>query len=590
MVIKRLLMLTFAGGLAVLFAVTALGQETGVQYVDSLEVYQRRIENVINDRLATLFSGQQYVLRVAVKGVKTRVVPAQGPQTQLELPGFRISQGEFPKGTEKFRVDNVTVRIVLNATADPTDLQYLRSIVPILADFRPERQDRLILRVIQPGPQPEAEGDVEDKSAASVGDTAIGLEAGATEPSQGFGATLLALPWLLPALLGLILLILLIVMIRVFMPAKVESPPPTVAAPVPAPPRDTSREDQLRLDEERLKIEQEKQLDALRHGVVKRLFARPELAGQLIVHWQSSPGKLNALIHGVGPDISRKAVMEHVGRERYQEIEETVRQEKTPEIKELTETLREANLFLITQEITHPEAISSNPFSFLDTLTWGQVNHLIKEEPMNVKAIVLSRLKAEDSARIMESMQQDLQLELAVQIGNLHDLPLEMAKSVAIDLAEKAKNVPDARLVEVEGPATLVDVMGQTSAETSRGLLAGMKSKDTKLSEEVEKRFFLFDSITLVPNEVLPQAVRTMPSATIVTALQGASREIQTKVIMAFPEQARTGLVTALRASRADQDTVNEARRRVVAKFQELSKQGRVDLKQISDAWQAQAS
>ena len=81
-----------------------------------------------------------------------------------------------------------------------------------------------------------------------------------------------------------------------------------------------------------------------------------------------------------------------------------------------------------------------------------------------------------------------------------------------------------------------------------------------------------------------------MPGATIVTALQGTSRESQTKVIMAFPEQARTGLVTALRGSRADQDTVNEARRRVVAKFQELSKQGRVDLKQISDAWQAQAS
>lgn len=586
MVIKRLLMLPFAGWLAVLFAVTALAQETGVQYVDSLEVYQRRIETVINERLASLFSGQQYVLRVAVKGVKTRVVPAQGPQTKLELPGFRFSQGDLPKGAEKFKVENVTVRIVLNAAADPTDLQYLRSIVPILADFRPDRQDRLILRVIQPASPSEAK----EKSAEDVGDTAVGLEADSTEPSKGFGRTLLDLPWLLPALLGLILLVLLIVLVRVFRPAKVESPPPPVAAIMPPPARDTASENQLRLEEERLKIEQEKQLDALRHGVVKRLFARPELAGELIVKWQTSPDKLNALIHGVGPDISRQAVMKHVGRERYQEIEETVRQEKTPEIKELTDTLREANLFLITQEITHPEVISPNPFSFLDSLTWGQINHLIKEEPVNVKATVLSRLKAEDSARIMETMSQDMQLELAVQIGNLHDLPLEMAKSVAIDLAEKAKKVPDARLVNIEGPATLVDVMGQISPETSRGLLAGMKSKDTKLSAEVEKRFFLFDSITLVPDDVLPQAVRTLPSATIVTALQGSSREIQTKVIMAFPEQSRNGLVTALRASRADQDTVNEARRRVVAKFQDLSKQGRVDLKQISDAWQAQAS
>jgi len=195
----------------------------------------------------------------------------------------------------------------------------------------------------------------------------------------------------------------------------------------------------------------------------------------------------------------------------------------------------------------------------------------------------------DDTARILESMPKDLQLELAVNIGNLHDLPLEMAHSVATDLAQKARHVPDARLVDIEGPSALVDLMARTSSETSRYLLDGMKSKDTKLSQEVEKRFFMFEAIPLVPDEVLPQAVRTMPSSVVVHAMQGASQDLQRKVIMAFPEQARTGLVTALRASRAEPDAVEEARRQVVAKFRELGRQGRLDLKQISEAWQAQA-
>jgi flagellar motor switch protein FliG len=106
----------------------------------------------------------------------------------------------------------------------------------------------------------------------------------------------------------------------------------------------------------------------------------------------------------------------------------------------------------------------------------------------------------------------------------------------------------------------------------------------------VERRFFLFEAIPIVPDEILPQAVRTLPSGTVITALQGAPPELQRKVIMAFPDNARPGLVTALRASRADPEAVEEARRQVVAKFQALAMQGRINLKQISDAWQAQAS
>jgi flagellar motor switch protein FliG len=236
-----------------------------------------------------------------------------------------------------------------------------------------------------------------------------------------------------------------------------------------------------------------------------------------------------------------------------------------------------------------PELLRPNPFRFLDSLTWGQIAHLIKDEPVKVKAIVLSRLKPEDTARILEALPKELQLEIAVTLGNLQDLPLEMAESVATDLAQKARYVPDPRLVEIEGPSALVDLMGRTSSATSRYLLEAMKSKDTRLSLEVEKRFFMFEAIPLVPEDIMPQAVRTLPSGIVVQAMQGASPELQRKVIMAFPEQARTGLVTALRASRAEPDAVAEARRQVVAKFQELGRQGRIDLKQISAAWQAQA-
>ena len=110
-----------------------------------------------------------------------------------------------------------------------------------------------------------------------------------------------------------------------------------------------------------------------------------------------------------------------------------------------------------------------------------------------------------------------------------------------------------------------------------------------RLSEEIDRRFFMFESIPLVPERVLPQVVRVLPSAVVVQAIQGADAELQRKVILAFPEQARSGMVTTLRASSVDAETVTAARQEIVARFQQLAEEGKIDLKEISDAWQEQA-
>lgn len=554
-----------------------LAQEQPAQYVDSLEGHQSRIESLIGERLANLLPRKQYVLRAYVTGEKVRVSIGGGVTPRLDLPGFRISPGEALAGEEKFRVDKIVVRIVLNPPVHPVNRQYLRTIIPILAEFREERGDELNLEVIDPEAAGLAAGEFPDFPQTPFGKA---------EP-QG----LAGLPWWAWVIIGVggvMALLVMILLLRLIFAGRPKAETPQPVAP-PPPLAAEPREDKGAIERERQQMEQERELNALRHSVVKRMFSRPELGQDLIADWQSSAPKLTALIHAVGPSIAREAVMPHMGQEQYQDIEETVLKGQPPDISRQLNAMRDANLFLISREISNPEILRANPFRFLDSMNWGQINQLVKAEPVRVKAIVLSRIDSEDSARIMDNLPREVQLEIAVEIGNLHDLPLDMAESVAMDLAIKARNVPDAKIVEVEGPMALVDVMGHTSSETTHYLLGAMKSKDTKLSQEVEKRFFLFEAIPLVPDDIMPQAVRTMPSNTVVTALQGAPEEIQRKVIMAFPENSRTGLVTALKASRANPELVAEARRRVVAQFQDLGKQGRIDLKQISDVWQGQA-
>ena len=633
-------------------AAPAAWAQSNDQVVDSLDGYQRKIEGLVGERLSALMPQQTYVLRAMVIGHKI-TVPRGSTSTSsaFDLPGFRPSAGQATASEDKYVVDQIIVRIVLNQELNPQDIQYLRTIVPILADFRPERGDRLDLQALpafnrqfgqnqagqagqpgQPGQaqQPGAQGQQPgqfppgyppqmqpnitvqvpfgQQPGQQPGQTPVvpgqsGMQGTPDLNSMlpGFGAggrPFTPVDWIFIALLALILIVTLVVMLRVFlmrsspsaqayaMPSYAGSAPMAgmPAAPSPAQ-RGAAPTYGMTSDE----FETQRYFEGLKAGVVKVLFARPDIGRLMVQEWQSQTDKLSLLIHALGPQIARQALLPPLGMAKYRDLEEEARSEDVPDKSKMLQALKEANVYLISKELEHPEEIKADPFAFLDGLTKGQIAHLIKNEPVKVKAIVLSRMKPDDMAFVIEQYGKDVQLEIAVNIGNLHTQPLEMLEGVAQDLAEKSRHVPDARTVEIEGPTALVDLMGRASQDTSMYLLQAMKAKDRKLSEAVEKRFFLFDAITLVGDDVLPQAVRGMPSAVVVTALTGAPQDLQRKVLMAFPENARPGLVNSLRASKAGPAEVEDARRQVVARFQALARQGKIDLKKISDAWQAQA-
>ncbi|MCZ6644648.1 MAG: hypothetical protein O7B79_00230 [SAR324 cluster bacterium] len=587
---------------AVLLAVVALlllhplglrlsAQVQGALLVDSLEDFQQELDGLIRDRMNSIVPSGNFILRLFVVGKNVEVPRRVRTGDAGELPGFRRNTALPDRTVDKFRVDRINVNIVVNEDLAPAEQEYIRTIVPLLAEFREERGDGLELRVVPP--------------------VKVEKERQEEGPSVLDGFQLDLRDWLLLGLLGFILLLLLIVLIRVLITPKPkpmrpppyreepqyapepypasQSPAATVTAggaPAGAPSAEARQQEEESMREKEL----EQQLDTLRHAVVKSLFARVELGSQLVQTWLDQPDKVGGLIHALGPSVARKALLPHLDRERYQALEEAVYQETPPSVDSLIELLREANLFLVAQDLVHPEEIRPDPFAFLSNLSRGQVAHLVNEEPVRIKAIVLSRIDPRDTAEILDSLDKDMQLEVAVQIGNFQSLPLDMAENVARDLAVKARDLPDSKTVDIQGTKKLVELMGRTSYDTSRYLLDAIKAKDTKLSEQVERRFFMFDAIPLVPQDLLPQVVRTLPSNTIVQALQGADPEIQRKVIMAFPEQARTGLITTLRAAQFDEDTVLEARQQVIVGFQSLAEQGKIDLKQISEAWQAKAS
>jgi len=558
------------GVLILACAASVSAQGAGGQFVESLEAQRVKIEGILRERLNQLIPSQNYVLKVNVQGERTLLPPREGPGAIPELPGFRQTAAERRAGEEKFRITQVSVRIVVGEDLPEAEVQYLRSIVPIVADFDPARGDVVEVQVISP------------KQFAEGPAPATGPEAAMAPGLPAFSIT----DWIMIGLISAALLLLLVLLFRGGRQPKVmPAPPMPAAAPPAAKAAELSEEDKAAMKRQ----EEERELESLRKDVVRGLAARPDLARQLVRDWQTQPKNLIALVQALGPSVSRQTLLPQMDRPGYQTLEDATRKEKPADNAALIKMLREANLFLVTQELAKPEEIRPDPFVFLGEMSRGQIAHLVKEEPVRVKAIVLSRIAPEDMAHILESYPKEMQLEVAVQIGNFHALPLDAVSDIARNLAEKARKVPDEKTVDIEGPKALVDLMSRASTGTIRYLLDAMKAKDRKLSAEIEKRFFLFDAIPFVPEEAMPQVVRRLPSQVVLQAIQGSDPALQRKVIMAFPEQARTGIVTSLRGAKFDAKTVMEARQQLVERFQQAASEGRFDLKAVIDAWQNQA-
>ncbi|HEX7929048.1 MAG TPA: hypothetical protein VF678_15740, partial [bacterium] len=459
---KTLTRILLGLALMALAGTSARAQAAQDQIVDSLEVHQRKIESTISDRLDNLLPQRNYVMRAFVMGHKIAVPRGAAATSTFELPGFRPSPGQAVAADEKYAIDQIVVRIVLNDQLPNETLQYLRTIVPILADFRPERGDRLDMQqVLPPGKKPlepgQQPGD-QTQPGQQPQQPASPFPFQQPQQQQPFGpqaadqaARLGLIEWVAIGaavfLLFILIIVLLVLALRPRAPAQPQMPAYQSMAP-------TQRAIDVgkAAEEEREAQEQAKYAERLKASVVRTLFARPELGKDLLTAWQGSASKLETVMHAVGPTLARTAMLPHMGLARYKDMEEAVRAENPPGLEEQIKALREANLFLLAAELEKPEHIRPDPFAFLDDLSRGQIAHLIKDEPVKVKSIVLSRVKSADTAKILETLPKEVQLEVAVNIGNLQNLPLEMLEGVALDLAEKSRRLPDARSVDVEGP------------------------------------------------------------------------------------------------------------------------------------------
>ena len=623
--LKRIFQSILVSSIILFFLNPALSLEAQ-ERVKSLSVRQFEIEEAIRNGLKYYLDTKDYVLRVKLFGEERSI----GSIANEALPGFGQLNDPVGSGAKYWEITRMRVDLVMHKEVSPSVNTYIGEIVPILSGLDYERGDELIFVPILPSdPFPEQVGDpssagLPDPMAKALPeddpkDIEVALQSGEPSEEQD-GESLDEEPfWLRMSdiekiLAGMLLFLILLFFwvlwkLRKFKAISTEQEGfPALMAPQSETPQLPSSPNQgfVSIADSNAKLlagheNHENQLndavliadnERLIQEIIKQMIGRDDWKQELVQEMsrdKQSMDMLTQLIASLGMSTSRKLFSGTIPQNTYLDLEKLA-EEASSSPEEENEMLKDIQKFFLTKQLTDPEQNKSNPFSFMDQLSTSQIGFLVKDEPAKIKAFIFGRLESDEAAELLRDLSKDERTKVALELGKLHELPLELVEKIGYNLAEKARHVPDDGTVGVDGIKFIADVLGDLDNTTRQELINGLRTSDIKLSENIESHCFIFESIPVVPKDILLEVVRKLQPDDVITAISGTTSKIKEAAIMCFPEKSRPALVSSLKTKSPDSDEVRAARKLFVQSMRDMSDAGRLNLQEVNTKFTQESS
>ena len=620
--LKRIFQSILVSSIILFFLNPALTLEAQ-ERVKSLSVRQFEIEEAIRNGLKYYLDTKDYVLRVKLFGEERSI----GSIANEALPGFGQLNDPVGSGAKYWEITRMRVDLVMHKEVSPSVNTYIGEIVPILSGLDYERGDELIFVPILPSdPFPEQVGDpssagLPDPMAKALPeddpkDIEVALQSGEPSEEQD-GESLDEEPfWLRMSdiekiLAGMLLFLILLFFwvlwkLRKFKAISTEQEGfPALMAPQSETPQLPSSPNQgfVSIADTNAKLlnGHENQLndavliadnERLIQEIIKQMIGRDDWKQELVQEMsrdKQSMDMLTQLIATLGMSTSRKLFSDTIPQNTYLDLEKLA-EEASSSPEEENEMLKDIQKFFLTKQLTDPEKNKSNPFSFMDQLSTSQIGFLVKDEPAKIKAFIFGRLESDEAAELLRDLSKDERTKVALELGKLHELPLELVEKIGYNLAEKARHVPDDGTVGVDGIKFIADVLGDLDNTTRQELINGLRTSDIKLSENIESHCFIFESIPVVPKDILLEVVRKLQPDDVITAISGTTSKIKEAAIMCFPEKSRPALVSSLKTKSPDSDEIRAARKLFVQSMRDMSDAGRLNLQEVNTKFTQESS
>ena len=216
----------------------------------------------------------------------------------------------------------------------------------------------------------------------------------------------------------------------------------------------------------------------------------------------------------------------------------------------------------------------SNPFSFLRQVESRDLLNFLQGEHPQVVSLIIAYLPPDMASTILGGMPEEMQAEIAVRLAIMERTSPEVIVEIEDSMRARLGSVFSPRQQEMNvagGVDAVVELLRKVDLATEKAILDGLESTDPDTANEIKKRMFVFENITLLDDRSIQRVLREVDSKDLGIALKGATEQVSGRVLSNMSERASKMLeddMAAMGPVRLRQ--VEEAQGRIVAIIRRL--------------------
>ncbi len=227
-----------------------------------------------------------------------------------------------------------------------------------------------------------------------------------------------------------------------------------------------------------------------------------------------------------------------------------------------------------------------NGFYMLRNVDPKQLNlYLSKEQPQTI-ALILSQVKPEQAAGVIDGLSQELRGEVAYKMAQLDEVAPEVLEELEERLADDMESILAGRTAEIGGVETVARILN--AAAYSEDVLSQIEGWDPELSDAIRGEMFTFyDLVKLDDTEIQILLKNLTDKSELALALKGADQdsrvqELKDRILKNLSIRVRTDLEEEIEFMGEKRRTeVEQARKQILDIAMELDNKGQGEIKII---------
>jgi len=225
-------------------------------------------------------------------------------------------------------------------------------------------------------------------------------------------------------------------------------------------------------------------------------------------------------------------------------------------------------------EALEKEKKKYHPFDYINDENLKRMVYLIRKEPPQSVALVVSYLKPEYVREVLNALTPEMQAKVALEMATIRSMDEEQVKKTDDHIKEKIEFL-------IGGISHLLEVIDQVDKVTQNNIFDYLRDEKPELYEKVRKFVLMWEDIPNFPDQAMQVIIRELKTQDMAKGLRNASSEVLNKFFANMSANAAAILKEEMEYGRPLSDAeIEEERKRIINLIKQLEKDARVFIRE----------